>query len=180
MSVGSRKRSVRYTGIDLALLAVTAVVSGVIFTANWTFYYVIEAFAGPIGARLLTYGLWFIGAPLAASLVRKPGSALLGEFLGALVETLIAPQGGITNAIYGFAQGLASEVGYAVFLYRSWGLLPTALAGFLAGIPAVALDAILFEVVGTPFEMTLWVVAAGLSGLIYAVIANLAVKNLRR
>ncbi len=180
MSVEYRMSKVRYTGIDLALLAVTAVVSGVIFTVNWTFYYVVEAFAGPIGARLLTYGLWFIGAPLAASVIRKPGSAFLGEFLGALVETLIAPQGGITNAIYGFAQGLASEVGYAAFLYRSWGLLPTALAGFLAGIPAVALDAILFEIIGTSFEMTLWVIAAGLSGSIYAVVANLVVKNLRK
>ncbi|MGC8974887.1 MAG: ECF transporter S component, partial [Thermoprotei archaeon] len=157
-------RTARFTSVDLALLAVVGVVSGVVFTATWTVYNVSEAIAGPIGARIISYGLWFMGAPLAASLLKKPSSAFLGEFLGALVETLIAPAGGITNVVYGLAQGLASELGYLVFRYRRWDILSGALAGALAGIPAVGLDALLFSLVGGPAEMSLWVLAACVSG----------------
>lgn len=170
-------RSSRFTSIDLALLAVAAVISGVIFTATWTVYNVAEVLAGPIGARVISYGLWFIGAPLAASLLKKPSSAFLGEFLGALVETLIAPAGGITNAIYGFAQGLTSELGYLMFRYRRWDVFSGALAGALAGIPAVTLDALLFGLIGGPVEMSLWVLAACASGGIYgAVVSSIALS----
>ncbi|MEO3994063.1 MAG: ECF transporter S component [Desulfurococcaceae archaeon TW002] len=173
-------KTTKFTSIDLALLAVTGVVSGVIFTANWTLYYVSEALTGPIGARVISYGLWFIGAPLAASLIKKPFSAFLGEFIGALVETLIAPAGGITNAIYGFTQGLASELGYMMFRYGRWDILSGAIAGALAGIPAVALDALLFGMIGGPIEMGLWVLAACVSGAIYGTVVSFVGLSIRR
>ncbi len=171
---------IKFTGVDLALLAVASVVSGVIFTATWTVYYTSEALVGPIGARVISYGLWFIGAPLAASLVRKPISALLGELIGALVETLIAPLGGITNVIYGFAQGLASELGYLMFRYKRWGIVQGAVAGALAGPPCVALDALLFGEIGGVAEMCLWVLAACISGAIYGAIASSAGVSVRK
>ncbi|MEM0297712.1 MAG: ECF transporter S component [Zestosphaera sp.] len=170
----------RLTGIDLALLAVAGVISGVVFTATWTIFSLMEVIVGPIGARLASYGLWFIGAPLAASLVRKPSSALIGELLGALVETLMAPAGGVTNVIYGFAQGLASEIGYLMFKYRHWNVASGAVAGALAGIPCVVLDALLFGEVGGPVEMSLWVLAACVSGAIYGAVASSAGLMIRR
>lgn len=173
-------RRVEYTGVDLALLAVTGVIGGVVFTVTWSIYNLIEVAAGPIGARLASYGLWFIGAPLAASLVRKPSSALIGELLGALVETLIAPAGGVTNVIYGFVQGVASEAGYLMFGYKRWDAFSGALAGALAGIPCVVLDALLFGEVGGPVEMSLWVLAACISGAIYGAATSSAVLAVRR
>lgn len=173
-------KRVEYTGVDLALLAVAGVISGVIFTATWTIYNLIEVVAGPVGARLASYGLWFVGAPLAASLVRKPFSALIGELLGALVETLIAPAGGVTNLIYGFVQGVASEAGYLMLGYKRWNVASGALAGALAGIPCVALDALLFGEVGGPVEMGLWVLAACISGAVYGAVASSAGLTVRR
>ncbi len=173
-------RTTKFTSIDLALLAVTGVVSGVIFTATWTLYNVSEALAGPVGARVISYGLWFIGAPLAASLIKKPFSAFLGELIGSLVETLIAPAGGITNVIYGFTQGLASELGYMIFRYGRWDVFSGAVAGALAGIPAVALDALLFGVIGGPIEMGLWFLAACVSGAIYGAVASSVGLSIRR
>lgn len=173
-------RTVKFTSVDLALLAVVGVVSGVVFTAAWTVYNVSEAIAGPIGARIISYGLWFMGAPLAASLIKKPSSALLGEFLGALVETLVAPAGGITNVIYGLAQGLASELGYLVFRYRRWDAFLGALAGALAGIPAVGLDALLFGLIGGPVEMGLWILAACVSGAIYGALVSSIGLSIRK
>jgi len=170
----------RFTSIDLALLAVAGVISGVVFTATWTIYNISEVVVGPVGARVISYGLWFIGAPLAASLLKKPSSALLGEFLGSLVETLIAPAGGITNAIYGFTQGLASELGYLIFRYRRWDMLSGALAGALAGIPAVSLDALLFGLIGGPAEMSLWFLAACVSGAIYGAVVSSVSLSIRK
>lgn len=173
-------RTVRFTSIDLALLAVAGVISGVIFTAAWTIYNISEVFAGLIGARIISYGLWFMGAPLAASLIKKPSSAFLGELLGSLVETLIAPAGGITNVIYGFAQGIASELGYLVLKYKRWDVLSGALAGALAGIPAVGLDALLFGLVGGPTEMSLWVLSACASGAIYGAVVSSVSLSVRK
>jgi len=92
---------------------------------------------------------------------------------------VIPTVGGFTNLIYGIAQGLFSEAGYAVLRYRSWGIPAGALAGALAGIPAVALDAVLFGSIAPPGVMALWLLAAMVSGGIYGAIAASAMKALR-
>ncbi len=170
----------RYTALDITYLAVVAAIAGVIFALTWNIYFISSAVGGPIVARVVSYGLWFIGAPLAATLIRKPGSAFLGEFLGALVETLIPTYGAFTNLIYGFAQGLASELAYALFKYRKYDVLQASLSGALAGFPCVVLDALLFGEVFTPDVMVFITIAAVVSGAIYGVIAALAVKSVRR
>jgi len=170
----------RYTALDLACLGVVAAVAGVIFALTWNVYYFGKAIGGPIVARIVSYGLWFIGAPLAASLIRKPLSAFLGETLGALVETIIPTYGGFTNIIYGVAQGAASEIAYALFRYRKFGVAQAALAGALAGFPCVALDAILFGDIYPPNVMAVITIAAVISGAIYGVVAATVVKAIRR
>lgn len=168
MSAGKLK----YTVIDYTILGVVAVVAGLIFYATWFIYYAAEAVGGKILARIVSYGLWFIGAPLAASMIRKPLSAFLGETLGALVETIIPTAGGFTNLIYGIAQGLASEAAYALFMYRRYDPYIGALAGAFAAFPCVALDAVLFGEIASPEVMTLWLVAAIVSGAIYGFVGS--------
>ena len=174
------KSSKRYTALDLAYLGVVAAISGIIFALTWNVYYLGKAIGGPVVARIVSYGLWFIGAPLAASLIRKPLSAFLGETLGALVETIIPTYGGFTNIIYGVAQGAASELAYAIFKYKKFGVPQAALAGALAGFPCVALDALLFGEIFTPTVMIILTIAAIISGAIYGVIAATVVKAIRR
>jgi len=169
----------RYTVVDWATLGLVAVVTGVVFTLTWNVYYVGKAIGGPVVARALSYGLWFIGAPLAASLIRKPASAFLGETLGALVETFLPNAGGFTNLIYGICQGIASEAAYAIFRYRRWGVLQGLLAGAFAGPVAVALDAILFQSLATPPVMLAWTVASITSGAVYGAIASAVGKAVR-
>ncbi|AFH42569.1 ECF transporter S component [Fervidicoccus fontis] len=174
------KKKTSYTGIDLAILALVGVVTGIIFAGSWSIYYAVEAVGGPVGARLASYGLWFIGAPLAATLIRKPLSALFGEVIGAFVETLIAPAGGITNIIYGLLQGLASEFVYFLFRYKRWDIISGVLSAIAAGPVAVALDALLFGTIGSSIEMSLWVIASMVSGAVYGFIATYAAKSIRR
>ncbi len=171
--------------IDFALLGVVAIVAGLIFYATWAVYNAAMAIGGGIIARIVSYGLWFIGAPLAASLIRKPGSAFLGETLGALIETIIPTVGGFTNLIYGAAQGAASELAYLIFRYRKYTPIVGALAGALAGFPCVALDILLFseiaeEAAKNPGVVPLWIIAAVVSGAIYGYIASLAGSKIRR
>ncbi|MCC6003427.1 MAG: ECF transporter S component [Thermofilum sp.] len=171
---------VRYTAVDWAMLAVVAVASGIIFWATWFIYDFASGLGGPIIARLVSYGLWFIGAPLAASTIRKPLSAFLGETLGALLETLIPTVGGFTNLIYGLAQGLFSELGYFLFKYKKWGIREGAIAGALPAFPCVALDAILFGEIAEPPVLVLWIIAALVSGAVYGSIAAGIARTLRK
>jgi len=170
----------RYTAIDLAMLGVVAAVSGVVFALTWNVYEFGKAIGGPVIARIVSYGLWFIGAPLGAALVRKPGAAFLGETLGAFVETIIPTLGGWTNLVYGALQGLASEAAYALFHYRKWGTPQAALAGAFAGPVAVALDAVLFAEIAPPPVITIWAIAATISGAIYGAAAHLAATTIKR
>lgn len=180
MQISPRKSIQRYTAIDYAMLAVVAVVAAIIFWATWFVYDFGVGLGGPVAARLVSYGLWFIGAPMAASLIRKPLSAFLGEMLGALVETLVPTVGGFTNLIYGVAQGAASELGYLLLRYRRWGVGSGALAGALAAFPCVALDSILFGEIATAEVMALWLLAAILSGAIYGALAAGGAAAIRR
>lgn len=168
-----------YRAVDLALLGVASVISGLIFAATWFIYELSQALGGIYLSRLISYGLWFLGAPLTASLVRKPLSGFLGEFLGALVETIIPTIGGFTNLIYGFAQGLASEAAYAIFKFRSYGALQAALAGVLAAPPCIVLDALLFREIYPAPVMLILLLAAAISGAMYGLASYYAVKSIR-
>lgn len=161
-------------------IATIAIVAGLVFYTTWFIYYVAEAIGGKILARIVAYGLWFIGAPLAASLIKKPGSAFLGETLGALVETIIPTIGGFTNLIYGASQGFASEIAYLIFRYKKYNVYVGALAGALAAFPCVALDAILFGEIATPPVMILWLIAAIVSGAIYGAIVSIVGLTITR
>ena len=169
----------RYTGVDYALLGVVAVAFGIVFFAAWPIYYAVKAVGGPVLAKLLTYGIWFMAAPLAASLIRKPLSGFLGETLAALIETIIPNAGGVTNLIYGLAQGAASEIAYLLFRYRKWGVAQGALSGALAAFPALALDVLLWGDIATPEVMAIWLAGALVSGAIYGSVAALIGKSLR-
>lgn len=173
-------RGYRYNMIDTLTLGIIAAVGAVVFYAAWPVYYAASAAGGPITARLISYGMWFFPAPLAASLIRKPLSALLGETLPALIESIIPTPGGFTNLIYGLAQGFFSELVYAAFRYKRYGLLQAGLAGALPAIPAVSLDAILFSMIYPWSEMSLIIVAAAVSGAIYGAIAYYIARVLSR
>ncbi|MEZ0393660.1 MAG: ECF transporter S component [Desulfurococcaceae archaeon] len=173
------RRSLAYTPVDFAVLGAVAVIFGALFTPWWTIYYAAKALGGPAVARALTYGLWFMAAPLAASLIRKPLSALGGELLASIVETILPNPGGFTNIIYGLAQGLASEAVYAIGGYRHYGPISAALAGAVAAAPAVALDALLFGDIYPADVMALLFIAAFVSGAIYGIVAYAVSRAVR-
>ncbi|MEM4717716.1 MAG: ECF transporter S component [Desulfurococcaceae archaeon] len=170
----------RYTMIDLLVLGATTAIFAVVFISAWTVYYAVKAIGGPIIARIATYGMWFMPAPLVASILRKRLSAFLGEFLPALLESILPTPGGLTNALYGFFQGLFSELAYLLTGYRKYNVYTAIIAGALPTIPAITLDALLFEEI-YPFEyMGYIIVAVAISGAIYGALAYYVARSIRR
>jgi len=170
--------SYRYTTVDLAILAVVAAVFGAVFTFAWTPYYAVKAIGGKFAAVLLTYGIWYMAAPLAATLVRKPGAALLGETLAGFIEALLPQVGGFSCLIYGLGQGIFSEIAYAAFRYKKYGLLQAVLAGALPALPSLVLDILLWSSVYPPSVFAVLFVLAAASGAIYGALSYLIASKI--
>lgn len=123
---------------EVVVLVVLSIAIGVLFWA-WTF---IAALAKPLSAIGLDYllaGVWFIGGTLVAFIIRRPGAALLGEVLAAILEGFIT-QWGITAAIWGLVQGLGAELVFAATGYKTWNLPTLLLAALLSSIFSYILD----------------------------------------
>ena len=170
----------KYTTVDLALLAVIAAIFGAVFAFAWTPYYAIKAIGGKPVAVLLTYGIWYMAAPLAASLLKKPGAAFLGEALAGLVEALIPQIGGFSSLIYAAFQGLFSELAYASTRYKKFGTLQAVLAGALPSIASILLDILLWGSVYPPEVFAILLFLAAASGAIYGFLAYAIVTKIAK
>jgi len=83
--------------------------------------------------------VWLLGSrgTAAGYLIRKPGSAFSGEFLGALIEMILGSYFAITVLVYGFVAGLASEAAFAIWRYKKYDYVSMTLAGFLPGLAVI-------------------------------------------
>ncbi len=131
------KHNTKWRVVDIVVTAIIAVASGVIF---WGWDIVCAA---PItlfeavtpGFEGLLNAFWLFAGPLAAIIVRKPGAALFSEMLAALLELTMGNQWGVGGSlIVGFMQGLAAEIGFAIFAYKTWNWLSASISGALAGV----------------------------------------------
>jgi energy-coupling factor transport system substrate-specific component len=168
-----------YTAVDLAVLGVVAAIMGVIYNLISGPYYVVKGALGPLAAKMIFYGIWYMAAPLAASLVRKPLSAFTAELVAAFIEALTGGFFGPSAIVHGAGQGAASELGYAVFRYRKWGASQAALAGALAGPVSVLLDVLVWGSTYTQREYMIYTVVAIISGAIYGLIAYLVARSVK-
>ena len=102
----------------------TAVVSaslGIMFW-GWTFVYdILKPFLKVFGLNYAVAGIWVISAVLVASIVRRPGIALIAALISALVESLFT-HWGLISLMSGLAQGIGAEIIFFIFLYRRWDL----------------------------------------------------------
>lgn len=69
-------------------------------------------------ATAATIGLWVMAGPIAALIIKKPGSALLGELLAAIIEMAIGSAWGVSDLIWGIMQGAGTEIGFALTGYK--------------------------------------------------------------
>lgn len=111
---------------DIVFIALIAIIFGFIYVASDNIYNLLTVALTPIGygplANDITMGIWCMAGPLAGFIVRIPGSAFLGEFLGSCIETFMMAQWGAVNFLSGFIQGIGNELGFTLTAYKRYNL----------------------------------------------------------
>jgi energy-coupling factor transport system substrate-specific component len=126
----------RWNTREIVLVAVLAVVFGFLYMQWVPLWLAARALGAQVGQEAV-FGFWFIAGLLAAYIIRKPGVALLGEFLAALAEIFFGAPAGPPLLITGLMQGLGAELVFAATRYRRWGLPTMLLAGAVAALVAL-------------------------------------------
>lgn len=120
--------------IDLLTAAIIGVVFGVAYWGWSSGYTALETpISSAIGpAKGLLGGPWLIAGVVGGLVVRRPGAALISEFLAAAVSGIIGTQWGATVLLSGLLQGLGVEFALALFVFRYFNVYVAALGGALA------------------------------------------------
>ncbi|QBS38084.1 MULTISPECIES: ECF transporter S component [Thermaerobacter] len=125
---------------EIVMLAFVAAACSVLYINAWALWDVARA-VHPVVAEL-TYGVWFIASTVAAYIIQKPGVAFWAELLAAAGELALGSPDVLWVLLYGGLQGLGAEVALAAFRYRRFDLPALALAGALAAVGSLPLDAL--------------------------------------
>src|SRR5690242_16107185 len=135
----------RWRTVDIVVTAVLGVAFGVVFWA-WNLLWAATgaAFAAFPPAQAFMYGVWLLPAVLAPLVVRKPGAGLFAELVAAVLSALLGSSWGSIILLYGLLQGVAGELGYAVFGWRRFGWPQALLSSLLAGAMAAVLDLVFY------------------------------------
>jgi|SRR5690625_31443 len=110
---------------DLLITIMLGVVFGIIMKF-WDDLYAVITPIFPV-ARQLIYGMWFMVAPFAFLLIRKPGVALLSSIASAALSAIMGH--GFSVLMYGLVQGLGAELIFASFRYKKYNIYVAGLAG---------------------------------------------------
>lgn len=127
-------RRLKFT--DIIVTIMIGVIFGIIMKLWDDLYRVVKPIF-PV-ARQLIYGMWFMVAPFAYLLIRKPGVALLSSVAAAGLSAVIGD--GFQVLMYGFVQGLAAELLFAGFRYRNFGIIVAGFAGIASLLGGFLLD----------------------------------------
>ena len=132
------------TTLDIVFTAAVSAIVGALFLV-WSniVWDLAKLFLGLMFLPLI-YGVWFVGATIPAYIVRKPYVALLGEFLAAVAELAYGTQFYSTVLLYGFMQGLMSELVFLATRYKRWDVVTMALAGAAPALWAAPADFLLY------------------------------------
>ena len=172
----------RWRTVDIVVTAVLGVAFGVVFWA-WNLLWAATgtAFTAFPPAQAVIYGVWLLPAVVAPLIIRKPGAAIFAETIAAIVSALLGAQWGAQVILYGLLEGLAGELGYAVFLYRRFGWLQALLSALFAGVMAGVLDLVYYYPTCSSGWKTTYVLIVAASTMVVAGIgAQLLARALAR
>ncbi len=156
--------------VDIVVASVIGVASGVIFWLWGQAWPTFDAlFAVAPGLSGLMAGGWLFAGVLGALVIRKPGAALYTEVVAAVVSMAVGTQWGFTTLIWGVVQGLATELGFALFVYLNWRLTAALVAGAVAGLSTGLLDTTFTSTAAYALEVrAIYVVCTVASGIVLA------------
>lgn len=107
------------------MLSSLSVVFAVVYLLFFQVGNVLVGFMGPMGYEVI-FGIWFIVSIIAATILRKPGAAVIEVLIGNAVGPIL-----IVSALI---QGLGAEAAFAATRYRSYSRKTLMLAGVGAAL----------------------------------------------
>ena len=125
-----------WTTRDAVLVAVLAVVFGFLYI-QWVPIWIAAAGLGAQIGQELVFGFWLIAGVLASYITRRPGAALVGEFLAALAEVLFGVAAGTPLLVTGIMEGLGAEIVFGARRWRDYSLTTVVLAGTVGMLVAL-------------------------------------------
>lgn len=126
---------------DIMVVALIAVVLGLMALGMDAIYTPLTAIFGPLGGAIL-YGIYLLSATLPMALIKKPGIALVGSVLTGLVNLLFGSPYGINIIVAAVLQGLGVEAGS--FLFKNNSYLSLSIGSILAMLLVTARDYFIF------------------------------------
>lgn len=169
-SVSSITGRFRWRVVDIVVASVIGVASGVLFWL-WGLAWpgLDTALSFTPGLSGLLAGGWLFAGVLGGLVVRKPGAALYAEVVAAVVSMALGTQWAFLTLVWGLVQGLAAELGFALFLYANWRLVAALTSGAFAGIAVALLDTNFSSVAALAAEArAVYFVSAVVSGILIA------------
>ncbi|MBD8067760.1 ECF transporter S component [Bacillus sp. PS06] len=152
---------------DILVTIVIAIALGIVYILWGSIYYAIK----PLGLHLdqFVYAMWFIAAPVAYLIIRKPGVALLAEIAAASGEFLLGSPWGLTVLLYGVVQGLFFELVIMAVKYKKYNLAVIIFGGLAATLGSVIMDFAYGEIDDlAAWNLTLYIVMRFLGGIVFA------------
>lgn len=162
-------RSTRWRPVDIVVASVLGVAGGLLFILwNIGSNPLRNALGVYPPAGALVAGVWLLPGVLTGLVIRKPGAAVFGETVAAVVSMLVGNEWGFPTLYYGLLQGLGAEVVFAALRYRRWGLPVVLLAGAGAGLVSGVLDVTGYYAAFSSTHQVLYVAFLVLSGVVLA------------
>jgi energy-coupling factor transport system substrate-specific component len=160
----------RWRVVDIIVASVIGVASGVLFWL-WGLAWpgLDTALSFTPGLSGLLAGGWLFAGVLGALIIRKPGAALYTEVVAAVVSMALGTQWAFLTLVWGVVQGLAAEIGFAIFFYANWRLIAAVTSGAFAGVAVALLDTNFSSVAALSDEArAVYFVSAVVSGILIA------------
>ncbi|MGE3269676.1 MAG: ECF transporter S component [Chloroflexota bacterium] len=117
---------------DFIVAAAIAVPLGIVWSLGWGYVWSAGRAILPELGFVLD-GFYVVAGVIVGYIVRRPGAALLGEMLAALLEIPLTPFGAIVLWL-GLLQGIGVEAVFAAGRYRKWNLLTLVIAGAVGAL----------------------------------------------
>jgi len=143
---------------EVVVAAVVAAVLGLVYMAYSVLWMAVSPLLGTVPVMIL-YGFYFSAGLLVPYIIRKPGAAIAGETIAAVVEVLAGSPFGIEAVVAGLVQGLGAELGFAVGRWRRYNLAIMGLAGAISAIFAFVHDYIVLRYAALTSDVQLGIAA---------------------
>lgn len=161
---------------EVVVLALIAVVMGVVSLGIDFIYTPITTALGPIGGAII-YGLYLVSALLPMYIVRKPFSGIVGSFFTGLVNLLLGSPYGINIIVAALLQGLGVELGVLTGKYEKFDLKRMGLGSVLAMILVTIRDYFVFGFGELGSMMPLIIVIRIFSSIILGASLSIVIGN---